>query len=125
MEIDDNRIFSNFRPRLLRGGIFLFGTTPLTLFSPACRRMSANIHIVIHIANSGSRVTFQIAKPKKRKTINLEKLKNEKTKFASLIEKITLAIFENFPKFFQIFPIIFATSDFFKKISGNFQKSPK
>jgi hypothetical protein len=46
--------------------------------------------------------------------MNLEKLKNEKTKFASFIEKITLAIFENLQKIFQIFPIMFATrtSDF-------------
>ncbi len=48
-------------------------------------------------------------------------MKNEKTKFASFIEKITLAIFENFPKNFQIFSIIFPTSDCLKKIREIFK----
>jgi hypothetical protein len=50
---------------------------------------------VIRIANSGSCITFQISQPHKRTTVNLEKMKNEKTNFfSSFIEKFSLAIFE-------------------------------
>ena len=54
-----------------------------------------------HVFLQDPELHLRFQNSKNAKTIKLKNLLDEKIKYVSFIEKISLAIFENFPKFFQ------------------------